>query len=69
MGIPLHVIDAFTDKRFAGNPAAVCPLTEWLDDRTLQSIAEENNLSETAFFVREKGVFKLAAFGGTSLTG
>jgi PhzF family phenazine biosynthesis protein len=62
MGIPLYVIDAFTEKRFSGNPAAVCPLTEWLDDRTLQSIAEENNLSETAFFVREKGVFRLRWF-------
>ena len=62
MGIPLYIIDAFTEKRFSGNSAAVCPLTEWLDDKTLQSIAEENNLSETAFFVREKGVFKLRWF-------
>ena len=62
MGIPLYIIDAFTEKKFGGNPAAVCPLTDWLDDKTLQSIAEENNLSETAFFVREKNVFKLRWF-------
>lgn len=62
MGIPLYIIDAFTENRFAGNPAAVCPLTEWLDDKTLQSIAEENNLSETAFFVRESDAFRLRWF-------
>ena len=62
MGIPLYIVDAFTEKKFGGNPAAVCPLTDWLDDKTLQSIAEENNLSETAFFVREKNVFKLRWF-------
>jgi len=52
--IPLYQIDAFTDRPFGGNPAAVCPLERWLDDETLQGIARENNLSETAFFV-EKG--------------
>ena len=62
MGIPLYIIDAFTENRFAGNPAAVCPLKEWLDDKTLQSIAEENNLSETAFFTQENGVFRLRWF-------
>ena len=51
MKIPLYQIDAFTSKPFAGNPAAVCPLEEWLDDATLQAIAAENNLAETAFFV------------------
>ena len=62
MGIPLYIVDAFTEKKFGGNPAAVCPLTDWLDDKTLQSIAEENNLSETAFFVREENAFKLRWF-------
>ncbi len=62
MGIPLYIVDAFTEKKFSGNPAAVCPLTDWLDDKTLQSIAEENNLSETAFFVREENVFNLRWF-------
>jgi predicted PhzF superfamily epimerase YddE/YHI9 len=49
--IPIFQVDAFTSRVFAGNPAAVCPLKEWLDDATLQAIAAENNLSETAFFV------------------
>ncbi|MDC0747539.1 PhzF family phenazine biosynthesis protein [Polyangium mundeleinium] len=51
--IPLYQIDAFTRRPFAGNPAAVCPLPAWLPDATLQAIAAENNLSETAFFVRQ----------------
>ncbi len=50
--IPLIQIDTFTDKVLRGNPAAVCPLTEWLEDRVMQAVAAENNLSETAFFVR-----------------
>ncbi len=49
--IPIFQIDAFTDHLFSGNPAAVCPLTEWLPDGVMQAIAAENNLSETAFFV------------------
>ncbi|MGN6032577.1 MAG: PhzF family phenazine biosynthesis protein, partial [Thermomicrobiales bacterium] len=51
MQIPLYQIDAFTNRIFGGNPAAVCPLDAWLPDETLQAIAGENNLSETAFFV------------------
>jgi len=49
--IKLFQVDAFADKLFAGNPAAICPLDEWYDDEILQQIAMENNLSETAFFV------------------
>ena len=49
--IPIFVVDAFAEHLFGGNPAAVCPLEEWLPDATLQAIAAENNLSETAFFV------------------
>ncbi len=49
--IPLYQVDAFTDRPFAGNPAAVCLYEEWLDDDVLQAIAAENNLSETAFLV------------------
>ena len=49
--LPLFQIDAFTQERFRGNPAAVCPLTEWLDDEVMQNIAAENNLAETAFLV------------------
>jgi len=53
--IPFFQIDAFATRVFAGNPAAVCPLEAWLPDATLQSIAAENNLSETAFVVSEGG--------------
>lgn len=58
-----YIIDAFTDKVFAGNPAAVCLPDCWLDDSTLQSIAIENNLSETAFAVPEtNGRYRLRWF-------
>src|SRR4051794_29524026 len=62
MSIPLYQVDAFTDRVFAGNPAAVCPLEQWLPDDILQSIAAENNLSETAFFVPEEGGYNLRWF-------
>ncbi|WP_336367976.1 PhzF family phenazine biosynthesis protein [Marinobacter sp. C2H3] len=48
---PIYQVDAFTDRLFGGNPAAVMPLTEWLPDPLLQQLALENNLSETAFIV------------------
>ncbi len=51
MKLPLFQVDAFTGDVFGGNPAAVCPLERWIDDRLMQAIATENNLSETAFFV------------------
>ena len=51
MSIPIYQVDAFTDRVFGGNPAAVCPLDAWLPDAVMQAIAAENNLSETAFFV------------------
>ncbi len=60
--IPLFVFDSFTDRLFAGNPAAVCPLDGWLDDDTMLAIAAENNLSETAFFVPENGHYRLRWF-------
>src|SRR5699024_10025208 len=50
MEIPLHQIDAFADRPFAGNPAAVMPLGDWPDDDLLARLAAENNLSETAFY-------------------
>jgi PhzF family phenazine biosynthesis protein len=50
MRIPLYQVDAFTSRLFGGNPAAVCPLQQWLPDATMQGIAAENNLAETAFF-------------------
>lgn len=49
--IPIYQIDAFTDTLFGGNPAAVCPLESWLEEKIMQQLAAENNLSETAFFV------------------
>jgi len=48
----IYQVDAFTNKLFGGNPAAVCPLEEWLTDELMQQLAAENNLSETAFFVQ-----------------
>lgn len=53
MSYPIYQVDAFTSELFGGNPAAVMPLDSWLDDHTLQALAAENNLSETAFFVRD----------------
>ena len=49
--IPVYQVDAFASRIFTGNPAAVCPLEEWLPDEQMQAIAAENNLAETAFFV------------------
>lgn len=62
MKIPLYQVDAFTDRPFAGNPAAVCPLESWLPEATMQAIATENNLSETAFFVPEGDGYALRWF-------
>jgi PhzF family phenazine biosynthesis protein len=53
--IPFTQVDAFADAAFGGNPAAVMPLSRWLDDETLLAIAQENNLSETAFIVPDTG--------------
>ena len=52
MQLQIFQVDAFTSKQFGGNPAAVVPLAEWLPDATMQNIAAENNLAETAFFVK-----------------
>lgn len=62
MKIPLYQIDAFTGRVFSGNPAAVCPLGSWPDHDLLQSIAMENNLSETAFFVPEGEGYRIRWF-------
>jgi PhzF family phenazine biosynthesis protein len=62
MELPLYQIDAFTDRLFGGNPAGVVPLRHWLPDKTLQSIAFENNLAETAFFVPEGEGYRLRWF-------
>ena len=60
--IPIYQIDAFTDRVFGGNPAAICPLDEWLADDVMQAIARENNLSETAFLVRHGDGFDIRWF-------
>ena len=62
MEIPLYQIDAFASNLFEGNPAAVCPLDAWLPEEMMQAIAKENNLSETAFFVREADGFHIRWF-------
>ncbi|SLN73264.1 PhzF family phenazine biosynthesis protein [Oceanibacterium hippocampi] len=62
MTIPIYQVDAFTDRLFSGNPAAVCPLDAWPADSVLQAIAAENNLSETAYFAPEGAGFRLRWF-------
>lgn len=62
MKLPIYQIDAFAKNAFEGNPAAVCPLDEWLPDAIMQSIAEENNLSETAFFVKTDNNYRIRWF-------
>lgn len=66
MKIPFYHINAFTTElEFSGNPAGVCFLEEWLDDKVLQSIGTQNNLSETAFVVRKNNTFELRWFSPT----
>lgn len=65
MDLPIYQIDAFTDRAFAGNPAAVMPLDAWLPDAQLQQIAAENNLAETAFFVPKGDEFHIRWFTPT----
>ena len=62
MTVPIYQADAFTSQLFGGNPAAICPLTNWLADEVMQQIAKENNLAETAFFVPNGDGFKLRWF-------
>ncbi|HMP89535.1 MAG TPA: PhzF family phenazine biosynthesis protein [Kiritimatiellia bacterium] len=62
MKLKQYQVDAFAERVFEGNPAAVCPLTRWLNDETLQAIAGENNLSETAYFVPVNNGFHLRWF-------
>jgi PhzF family phenazine biosynthesis protein len=62
MNQKLYIVDAFAKGLFSGNPAAVCPLNEWLADDILQKIAMENNQAETAFYVKESGGYSLRWF-------
>lgn len=65
MKLNIYQVDAFTNEVFKGNPAAVCPLDEWLPAETMQRIALENNLSETAFFVKNGDVYEIRWFTPT----
>jgi PhzF family phenazine biosynthesis protein len=64
--LPLYQVDAFADALFGGNPAAVVPLSDWLPDSVLRSIAAENNLAETAFLVAENDTYALRWFTPTT---
>lgn len=66
MEIKLFQIDSFTKECFSGNPAAVCPLDNWLEDKDLQAIAAENNLSETAFLVGSGARYEIRWFTPTT---
>ncbi len=61
----IYQIDAFTDTLFSGNPAAVCPLNEWLSDEIMLKIAAENNLAETAFYVKSEAKYEIRWFTPT----
>lgn len=65
MELPIYQIDAFTNRAFAGNPAAVMPLDSWLPDQKMQQIATENNLAETVFFVPEGDRYHIRWFTPT----
>lgn len=65
MTLRIYQVDAFTNKLFGGNPAAICPLNKWLSDDILQQIAQENNLSETAFYVKDGDHYILRWFTST----
>ena len=65
MKLKIYQADAFTNKLFSGNPAAICPLNEWIDDDIMQKIALENNLAETAFYVKKGDIYELRWFTPT----
>src|SRR5688572_32712606 len=65
MNLPIYQVDAFTSRLFAGNPAAVVLLEEWLSDNALAAIASENNLAETAFVIPHGEVMPLRWFTPT----
>lgn len=65
MNLTIYQVDAFTKEIFKGNPAAICPLESWLDADLMQKIALENNLSETAFFVKKDDIYEIRWFTPT----
>jgi PhzF family phenazine biosynthesis protein len=62
MKLEMYQVDAFAEKLFSGNPAAIVPLDAWLADKTMQHVAMENNLAETAFIVNENGEYRIRWF-------
>jgi len=62
MKLPIYIVDAFSAQLFGGNPAAVCPLEQWLPDALMQKLAAENNLAETAFIVKESEGYRIRWF-------
>jgi len=64
--LPLYQIDTFSNQLYKGNPAAVVPLEQWLSDETMLAIAAENNLAETAFFVRQNDIYHIRWFTPTT---
>lgn len=62
MNLTIYQVDAFTKEVFRGNPAAICPLVNWIDADLMQKIALENNLAETAFFVKKDGFYEIRWF-------
>ncbi|MBS1562947.1 MAG: PhzF family phenazine biosynthesis protein [Bacteroidetes bacterium] len=65
MKIPIYQVDAFSETLFGGNPAAICPLEDWLTDEQMQKIAMENNLAETAFLVKNGSDYDIRWFTPT----
>ena len=65
MNLTIYQVDAFTSEVFKGNPAAICPLDRWLAVELMQKIALENNLAETAFFVKKDDVYEIRWFTPT----
>lgn len=65
--LPYYVVNAFTDVSFSGNPAGVVVLENELEEKLMQKIAKENNLSETAFIVREKNYYNIRWFESVTL--
>ena len=65
MKLTIYQVDAFTNEVFKGNPAAICPLDEWIDAELMQKIALENNLAETAFFVKRDDIYEIRWFTPT----
>jgi PhzF family phenazine biosynthesis protein len=66
MKLEIYQVDAFTSELFGGNPAAICPLETWLPDEMMQKIALENNLSETAFYIKKNEHYKIRWFTPTA---